>query len=84
MTNTGILIITIGVILVTIIICVTNFFCNYYNDWKDEKIKDSRKLIKQFEKNYITRDIHGTYLDIKANNITSDIVELIDNLKALL
>lgn len=84
MTNTGILIITIGVILVTIIICVTNFLCNYYNDWKDEKIKDSRKLIKQFEKNYITRDINGTYLDVEANNITSDIVELIDNLKALL
>ena len=38
MTNTGILIITIGIILVTIIICVTNFLCNYYNDWKNEKI----------------------------------------------
>lgn len=84
MTNTGILIITIGVILVTTIICITNFICNYYNDFKDEKIKDSRKLIKQFEKHYITRDIHGTYLDIKANNIDSDIVELIDNLKDLL
>jgi hypothetical protein len=84
MTNTGILTITIGVILVTIIICVTNFLCNYYNDWKDEKIKDSRKLIKQFEKKYITRDIHGTYLDIKSNYIDSDIVELIDDLKSLL
>ena len=50
MTNTSILIITCGVVLVTIIICVTNFICNYYNDWKEEKIKDSRKLIKQFEK----------------------------------
>ena len=84
MTNTGILIITCGVILVTIIICATNFICNYYNDWKDEKIKDSGKLIKQFEKKYITRDIHGTYLDVEAKNITSDIVELIDNLKDLL
>ena len=84
MTETSILIITGGVVLVTIIICVTNFICNYYNDWKDERIKDSRKLIKQFEKRYITRDIHGIYLDIKASTIDSDIVELIDNLKDLL
>lgn len=84
MTNTGILIITGGVVLVTIIICATNFICNYYNDWKEEKIKDSRRLIKQFEKNYIARDINGTRLEAEVNNITSDIIELIDNLKALL
>lgn len=84
MTETSILIITGGVVLVTIIICVTSFICNYYNDWKDERIKDSRKLIKQFEKHYITRDIHGTHLDINVNTIDSDIIELIDNLKDLL
>ena len=53
MTNTGILIITVGVILVTIIICVTNFLCNYYNDWKYEKIKDARKVVIDFEKAHI-------------------------------
>lgn len=53
MTNTGILIITSGVVLVTIIICVTNFICNYYNDWKAEKIKDARKIVVAFEKAHI-------------------------------
>ena len=41
MTNTGILIITIGVIIVTIIICITNFFCNHYDDWKSDSDSSS-------------------------------------------
>ena len=40
MTDTSILIITIGVVLSTLIICITNFICAYYNDWKNEKIND--------------------------------------------
>ena len=79
MTNTGILIITIGVILVTIIICVTNFLCNYYNDWKNEKIKDARKAVITFEKAHITYKT-----DIDGSVSTKDILDFIKTLKELL
>ena len=76
MTNTGILIITIGVILVTIIICVTNFFCNYYNDYRDEHIKDSRRLIRKFKKDHILRDMCGAHCDALEEDIISFVEEL--------
>ena len=79
MTNTSILIITIGVIIVTIIICVTNFFCNYYNDWKSEKIKDARNAVIAFEKAYVT---YKTKINVSAS--TEDILEFIKILKKLL
>ena len=79
MTNTGILIITIGVILVTIIICITNFLCNYYNDWKDEKIKDARKAVIDFEKAHIK---YQAEVNISAS--AQNILDFIDTLKKLL
>lgn len=78
MTNTGILIITIGIVLITIIICVTNFFCNYYNDFRDEKIKDARKIINAFEKEHIHCGITRS-----CNANEEDILKLIDNLRIL-
>ena len=79
MTNTGILIITIGIILVTIIICVTNFLCNYYNDWKNEKIKDARKAVIAFEK------AHVTYKnEVNVSVSAKDILDFIKILKELL
>ena len=78
MTNTGILIISACLVLITIIICITNFFCNYYNDYRDEKIKDARKAIKDFEKKHIKYNITR---NCDANE--EDILELIDNLKLL-
>lgn len=85
MTNTGILIITIGIIIVTIIICITNFLCNYYNDLKDERIKDARKAVIAFEK------AHIEYLPSIDNsprqNISiseQDILDFINELKTIL
>ena len=78
MTNEGILIIVVGIIIVTIIICVTNFFCNYYNDYRDEHIKDSRKLIRKFKKDHIVRDIHGASCDASEEDIISFVEELED------
>lgn len=79
MTNTGILIITIGVILVTIIICITNFFCKYYDDWKSEKIKDARKAVIAFEK------AHIRYNDIANISVSGkDTLDFIKTLKELL
>ena len=79
MTNTGILIITIGVILVTIIICVTNFFCNHYDDWKSEKLKDARKAVIAFEKDHITYNAEANI------SVTGkDILDFIKTLKELL
>ena len=79
MTNTGILIITIGVILVTIIICVTNFFCNYYNDWKSEKMKDARKTVIAFKKAHVT---YKTEANVSAS--AKDILDFIKTLEELL
>ena len=79
MTNTGILIITIGVILVTVIICVTNFFCNYYNDWKNETIKDARKAVKAFEEAHVT---YKTEANVSVS--AKDILDFIKTLKELL
>lgn len=79
MTNTGILIITIGIIIVTIIICITNFLCNYYNDWKDEKIKDARKIVVAFEK------AHIEYSPMQNISISEqDILDFINELKSIL
>ena len=78
MDNVGILIITTGVIIVTIISCVTNFFCNYYNDFRDEKIKDARKAIKYFEEEHIN---YG--LTRSCNATEEDVLGLIDELKKL-
>ena len=75
MTNTGILIITIGVILVTIIICVINFFCNYYNDWKSEKIKDARNAVINFEKAHVTYKNEA--------NVSVSVKEILDFIKIL-
>ena len=79
MTNTGILIITIGVIIVTIIICVTNFLCNYYNDWKDEKIKDARKAVIDFEKAHIKYQAEAS-ISVSGQNL----LDFIETLKKLL
>lgn len=79
MTNTGILIITIGVILVTTIICVTNFYCNYYNDWKNERIKDARKAVIAFEKAHVT---YKTEANVSVS--AKDILDFIKTLKELL
>lgn len=79
MTNTGILIITIGVILVTIIICITNFFCNYYNDLKAEKIKDTRKAVIDFEKDHIKYQAEAS-ISVSGQ----DLLDFIETLKKLL
>lgn len=79
MTNTGIFIITIGVILVTTIICVTNFLCNYYNDWKDEKIKDARKIVTDFEKEHIKYSTEAN-ISVSGQQILDFIKELKEKL----
>ena len=79
MTNIGILIITIGVVLVTIIICITNFFCNAYDDWKNEKIKDARKAVIAFEKAHVT---YKTEANVSV--CAKDILDFIKTLKELL
>ena len=79
MTNTSILIITIGIIIVTIIICITNFLCNYYNDWKGEKIKDARKIVVAFEKAHIE---YSPKQNISISG--QDILDFINELKSIL
>lgn len=79
MSNTGIFIIVVGVVLVTIIICVTNFLCNYYNDWKDEKIKDARKAVIDFERAHIKYQAEAN-ISVSGQNI----LDFIDTLKKLL
>ena len=79
MSNTGIFIIVVGVVLVTIIICVTNFLCNYYNDWKDEKIKDARKAVIDFEKAHIKYKA-GENIFVSKQNL----LDFIETLKKLL
>lgn len=79
MTNTSILIITIGVILVTIIICVTNFLCEHYDNWKDEKIKDARKAVIAFKKAHVT---YKTEANVSVS--AKDILDFIKTLEELL
>ncbi len=45
MTNTGILIITIGVVIITFIICATVFVMSWYDTWRREYIHRLKKYV---------------------------------------
>ena len=80
MTTIGILIIIIGLIIITTIICVTHFICKSFSAIAIERIKDARRIITTFESQH--------YKMLNSDNATvitkQDVVHLIKNLKQVL
>lgn len=80
MTNTGILIITIGVVAITIIICVTIFIMSWYDTWRREYIH----RLKKYVDNQYYISVRGAEMDSIFNRefktIITTIKEITDKL----
>ena len=80
MTNISILIIIIGFIIITTIICVTYFICKSFSVITIERLKDARRIITSFESQH--------YKMLNSDNVNvitkQDVVHLIKNLKQVL
>ncbi len=80
MTNTGILIITIGVVIVTIIICATFFIMSWYDNWRRSTIDSLKKYIEFQYKVYKDRPEIETIFLKEFNTIMKQIKSIVDKL----
>ena len=80
MTETGILYISISCIIITIIICATVIFNNWYEDWRKAHIETLKKYVDFQYKIYRDRPEMESIFMKEFNKIIKEIKQIVDRL----